>query len=586
MENISKVHSYDEEAISFYNIDKHVSQINFSEMESVEDVLDYIKKPIAADDEHRNIYLARSILRLMYVVQIIDDVPVMFSFELLFPSFTTGFDRMCSRLDIPCRIIRGKSKDFTYRHNTVRAEWCAFMSAGVWFLLHPDFMLSVTTCCRETEGRIILERDGKTVLEQQQQTGGQTYVDWDEFWFCTKPNIFATYHYPDDQEWLLLENLKTSEDIKSMTFAHEEYHNLGLQFLTERASKVYAKDGRCTISLKVDSTVLRNKRFPYVLSLIEGTGDISGIDPMDLPLLVRYAPGIDTLSFNIRFPVSGEYVFEVSVTELDNDDIRCGCFDVVIVCNEADPNCRKLPIDAGIVGFGYGHTAKEAGLKNPSKADPSVYVSPATDDDPTVLTFQIEGDHIDEIEYGSDIRAEGEINASAETHVDPKKGKLTIIASVKADGEYALSLTAKPKQSSDKPDTVLIYLLTTDKHEDDVEKLMKKRKHDLILEGKMEKRITMKNVLTKKISAIEKELLELRKFEEEGVNTTLHTTLGDHDDGSDCYNQSKKEVTVDSAAVTAAGINDDNVTENVPFTKAENVSTVEIVKNSKTCHLM
>ncbi|XP_045212506.2 kyphoscoliosis peptidase-like isoform X2 [Mercenaria mercenaria] len=498
---------------------------------------------------------------------------------------------MCSSLNIPCRIIQGETKDFTsYRHETYRAEWCAFMCNDDWHLVDLDGILSATTY-HETEGRIVLESEGEAILEHQEQKEGQLLVVFNDFWFCTKPNKIISFDFPDERKWLLLDSPVSSDEFESMLFTYVEFHILGLQFLTECSSKLLAKDGRCKISIKADPSVLRSKCFPYTLSLIEGTGDISETKAEDLPLLVTYAPGIDMLSFNIRFPVSGEYVFEVSVKDLDDDDIVCHCFDVVIVCEEADPNCRKLPIDAGIVGFGYGHAAKEAGLKNPSKASPTVNVNPQTDGltHPKTLTFQIENDHIDTIEYGSDIIADNDINAFSETHVDADKGKLTVVANVKTEGEYALSITAKPKQSGDNPETVLNYLLTTNKNEDDVEQeqLMKKRKLDLILESKMEDRITTKKVLTKKIDAIEKELLELRKMVEDGIDTTLNAASGDHVYEGDRCSQSKNEDAVDSSAVLAAGENDDNATAtSLLAEEAGTVSTSKLAKKSKMCHLM
>lgn len=54
-----------------------------------------------------------------------------------------------------------------------------------------------------------------------------------------------------------------------------------------------------------------------------------------------------------------------------------------------------------------------------------------------------------------------------ETHLDAEKGKLTVVAGVKTEGEYALSITARTRDSADAPNTVLNYLLTTEENEDD-----------------------------------------------------------------------------------------------------------------------
>lgn len=54
-----------------------------------------------------------------------------------------------------------------------------------------------------------------------------------------------------------------------------------------------------------------------------------------------------------------------------------------------------------------------------------------------------------------------------ETHLDAEKGQLTVVAGVKTEGEYALSITARTRDSADAPNTVLNYLLTTEENEDD-----------------------------------------------------------------------------------------------------------------------
>lgn len=279
------------------------------------------------------------------------------------------------------------------------------MANGRWHLVDLLGMLT-STSKRDNEGMILLESEGETVFDKLEQNIVFESIVFNDFWFCTKPQIFAYFNFPYNQEWLLLGESKGPKSLKefeSMSFTYLGYHILGLQFLSETSSILHSKNGRCSISLKADPIVMRSKSFSYTLSFLEDSGDISGLNKDDLPLLVRYAPGIDTFSFNIRFPVSGHYVFEVVAKDIDEEYSTCLCFDFVIICDEADPQCRKLPIDAGIVGYGYGHTARDAGLKNPSKTNSTMNVNIQSDADvlPSVLTFQIEDDQIDTFDYGS-----------------------------------------------------------------------------------------------------------------------------------------------------------------------------------------
>lgn len=297
-------------------------------------------------------------------------------------------------------------KDFTsYRHEYCLQHWCAFMANGRWHLVDLLGVLT-STSYRDNEGMILLESEGETVFNKLEQQMAFKSIVFNDFWFCTKPQIFAYFNFPYNQDWLLLGESKGPKSLKEfelMPFTYLGYHILGLQFLSETSSILHSKNGRCSISLTADPIVMRSKCFSYTLSFLEGSGDISGLKKDDLPLLVRYAPGIDTFSFNIRFPISGHYVFEVMAKDIDEECRTCQCFDFIIICHEADPQCRKLPIDAGIVGYGYGHTARDVGLKNPSKTSPTMNVNIQTDADalPSVLTFQVEDDQIDTFDYDS-----------------------------------------------------------------------------------------------------------------------------------------------------------------------------------------
>lgn len=72
-------------------------QIDFNKMNSLDDLLEYIKKPVSTDDENRNIYLARAVVKLMYLVQgnFVGEVPTDIAYELLAHDTALTFCNIC-----------------------------------------------------------------------------------------------------------------------------------------------------------------------------------------------------------------------------------------------------------------------------------------------------------------------------------------------------------------------------------------------------------------------------------------------------------------------------------------------------------
>lgn len=257
------------------------------------------------------------------------------------------------------------------------------------------------------EGEILLESEGKTVLKEEKGTAGIQIIEVDGFWFCLNPGIFVTYSLPNDPEWQLIpyEKRISKDAFLALPYLYQEFFTARLQLLSEHSGILYSKEGKCTISFGANKTVAKYIKMSYRLSLRIDTGDLSGIDAADLPLLVIYAPSIDTFSFNIRFPVAADYIFEVYASSSDTKEDGLSLSSMFkIVCTDPDPNCKKLPLHTGTTGYGFGYTAINFGLKNPSTSLPIVPIECSNNDsDVPELTFQIDSDKIDEVEFSSHI---------------------------------------------------------------------------------------------------------------------------------------------------------------------------------------
>lgn len=245
-----------------------------------------------------------------------------------------------------------------------------------------------------------IEVDGQHVFEETEAKEGLQVPSLNDFWFCLSPKIFSIHCYPEDQTWFLLPPAKcpTQDDFLYGPYLSEGFFRARMSLYTEPRSVLISTHGRCTITLGADQTVMKNLSFGYELSFLKGTGDISTVNPSDLSRLVLFANKIDSVDFTIRFPVKGEYLFQINV---NCDGLFEGlCLEARIVCPEADPGCRKLPIDAKQRGFGFGHSAKEFGLHHPSSTTSSLQVDGARE---ALLKCKIDSDVINDVEFSSDV---------------------------------------------------------------------------------------------------------------------------------------------------------------------------------------
>lgn len=111
---------------------------------------------------------------------------------------------------------------------------------------------------------------------------------------------------------------------------------------------------------------------------------------------------------------NGEYIFRTSVRISENYSYQ-QCFDVRIVCTEPATGNIVLPADPGKTGFGYNRKAKKYGLFHPSKTAPTVNVKHENGSD-EVLSFKVEEDRVNELEFSSEFVENESENAPGTEH--------------------------------------------------------------------------------------------------------------------------------------------------------------------------
>ena len=252
--------------------------------------------------------------------------------------------------------------------NGLKSSWIAFEGNNRWHFFLPLWILSAVVGYNPGDV-VTLEKDGRAMLQQEQATQGTETYRFDDTWFCPNPEFFVHHCFPEDISWQNLpanKQMLTLDDFLLMPYLRFSYFEANLHLITHRTCIISSTNGKCLIAVIVEPEIARHLHFSYTLSIFGH--DTSGLNVEDLPLLVFCSRSKYTSStvvkFDIRFPTIGHYLLE-TYAGYDKNELDA-CFQFKIICDEADPECQKLPIQAGVVAWGHGPSAMDAGIKRTS----------------------------------------------------------------------------------------------------------------------------------------------------------------------------------------------------------------------------
>ena len=315
--------------------------------------------------------------------------------------------------NIDCKIVTGRAKAIRYRAGDGDSSyiqghtWNIFTADGRQHLVHPIWAVQVIIGFSHGD-EMIIEADGTPRLQMLTQNDGEPQYQLNEFWFCTHPKIFVSRCLPDQPENQLLSDadmVNSVDEFLSLPDLHRSFYRCGLTLLTEKSCRLKANKGKCHINLLASGTKPNSLKFSYELSLITPTN--LTLTAEELPLLVLLNRNQDVFEIEIRFPIKGEYRFKLKLHSEDMDKVDT-CCEFRIECNDVDKNCKKLPIDSGIEGYGFGPSAEEAGLKNPSEPSGKIYVDSfnsnrSKDAKKTVIKYTVDDDIVEQTEFTSNL---------------------------------------------------------------------------------------------------------------------------------------------------------------------------------------
>ncbi|TNM96079.1 hypothetical protein fugu_017162 [Takifugu bimaculatus] len=139
---------------------------------------------------------------------------------------------MCREVGIECQEVPGHSKGIGYRQGqslrNVKSDhlWNAVLLGGQWFLLDACW----------GAGRVDMEHE--------------SFVKrFDDFYFLTDPEEFIYTHFPDEEQWQLLEAPIPLEEFEKRVFKTSAFFNMGLRLIHPPHAHVLTDDGEANVAL-------------------------------------------------------------------------------------------------------------------------------------------------------------------------------------------------------------------------------------------------------------------------------------------------------------------------------------------------
>lgn len=133
----------------------------------------------------------------------------------------------------------------------------------------------------------------------------------DEYYFLPDPHHFICDHFPDDDQWQLLERPITLEEFENMPHIKYQFFRYGLQFLSHHSVIIYGR-GEVNVRLGYPANKVA-VNFDFSLEFESGEEEEYKGTKLNRYGMQESVEGI--ASFRLRIPVKGSYIFSIYAKE-------------------------------------------------------------------------------------------------------------------------------------------------------------------------------------------------------------------------------------------------------------------------------
>lgn len=479
--------------LTLAEIDKHAKTVSKKHAATFDSLLGFLTQPLVTEN-HRDLLTVRAII--VWMANQDTETTNYGQGSLNNPhgylqlmkekraTYTAFFTTLCRYVGVQCTFIHGICRGGDYQPgdkdtDNLECIWVAVRVEGTWQIIHPYWV------CRAMIGQTIggwikLESAGKSIAKPEQPTPGMIKTAFKESYFMPKPEDFRYMCYPDDPKWQLLppeKVVKSSEEFLSLPYLLPAFFGLGLSLSSLNCCELDAKNGLVDIVIRCTRKIYNKMAMTYDLFIkdVQYTDEEEMLRVENLPRLVLNSRCEERFSFQIRFPVEGTYKI-VFYAGLYGQQLLRIC-EFKLNCAQRLPNCKLLPLNTGMDGWGPNPRTENAGLLFPSVMGGVISVKPESliskanadeDESSAKVRFTITSQAMKENDYAAEmVSGESETNLDEKAKlnkllsckVDDEHKELQIDAKVPTDGEYGLIIKAGKKGR--KLSSVCNYLLTT-----------------------------------------------------------------------------------------------------------------------------
>ena len=267
----------------------------------------------------------------------------------------------------------------------------------------------------------------------------------------TDPEDFIFVAYPTETKWQLLANPWSLQKFIDVPYCRQSYFKNYVNIISKFSGKLYTDDGYCEVELTAKDVEEFHMDYELYFNHKESGKEISGA--LQLNNYVFLNRSETKWKFGIRFPESGIYKLEIVGGRNSSESDLCY---FKIFCDEAQENCKPLPVNPGRIGYGPSRDTELAGLRAKSHKDGFVKAA---------VHKQIEFNFhlLRTINVKSEL-VHSTIPKEQLVHCVKQKqtgNNLNVLVSVPEQGEYALQMHAQ-KKGEHEFKNVCNYLLSSE----------------------------------------------------------------------------------------------------------------------------
>ena len=233
------------------------------------------------------------------------------------------------------------------------------------------------------------------------------------------------------------------------------------RYASEFKSQLIPRNGICGLAIKApsDNDTEYQLSYDFFFNHVMSKPRVDDIIYLKRYVLMSHDYKDKRWSFEARMPVAGTYRITVYGGPSHRAILPWIC-DVGVYCVEPETNVRPYP-DSPLIGFGPVTMTEKAGLTEPSHTNGALFVRPRK---VFHITFKLKrtieakadlvGSKVQEKQLGKWVTCT--VNNPSTVHV------LDVMVKLLEEGEYALKIYTRPKNSNNKWLNVCNYYLSTD----------------------------------------------------------------------------------------------------------------------------